>query len=253
MLLAIDAGNTNIVFAVYEKDTQKCAWRCKTDSGRTSDEYASFLHQLFMQSGLEFSDITAVIISSVVPEAKFHLNSLCHSTFNLDPLWVGPDDVAVNIKIDRPEDIGSDRIVNAIAVKTHYQLPCVIVDFGTATTFDVIDKGGAYCGGVIAPGPNMSVNALNREAARLPKVSIKRPEKVIGTDTVGAIQSGIYWGYISMIEGMIGRISKDMNEKPYVIATGGLASLFSDGTNSIDIVDDDLTLKGLLEIYKSKN
>lgn len=249
MLLAIDAGNTNIVFAVYDGDTRVAVWRCKTESSRTADEYASFLLQMFTLSNLSFSQVTGTIISSVVPEANFHLAQLCQSRFSGVPMTVGHADVDFEIKLKKPEEVGADRLVNAVAVRAFYKYPAIVVDFGTATTFDVVDKTGAYCGGVIAPGINLSMDALHRAAAKLPKTSIKKPASVIGTDTTTAMQSGIYWGYISLIEGMITRISDEMGVKPFVIATGGLSSLFAGGTKMIDKVDEDLILRGLVRIY----
>ena len=171
--------------------------------------------------------------------------------FRSPPVMVGRD-VAPDlvIKLSKPEEVGADRIVNAVAVKTHYKFPAVVVDFGTATTFDVVDAEGAYCGGVIAPGVNLSMSALHQAAAKLPRINIKKPNNVIGKETVEAMQSGIYWGYVSMIEGLVARISKEMGVKPYVIATGGLASLFAQGTSVIEKIDEDLTLKGLIAIHQ---
>lgn len=252
MLLAIDAGNTNVVFALFDGAKVLQSWRCKTDAGRTADEYASWLYPLFESAGLSFAKISSAIIGSVVPDANFNLRRLCEKNFNCPVIMVGPEIVSktLEIKLSKPEEVGADRIVNAVAVKTHYSSPAIVVDFGTATTFDVVDADGAYCGGVIAPGVNLSMSALHQAAAKLPRVGIKKPETVIGRDTVGAMQSGIYWGYISMIEGMIARISREIGVKPVVIATGGLAPLFADGTDKIETIDEDLTLKGLIAIYQ---
>lgn len=252
MLMAIDAGNTNIVFALYDGESVLHSWRCKTDAARTADEYASWLYPLLTAASLNFGNVSSAIISSVVPDANFNLKKVCEKYFECQWVMVGPELVSstLKIKLNKPEELGADRIVNALAVKTHYRYPAVVVDFGTATTFDVVDAEGAYCGGVIAPGVDLSMSALHQAAAKLPKISIRKPDHVIGRDTVGAMQSGVYWGYISMIEGVIARISKEMGVKPFVMATGGLAPLISQGTDIIEQTDDDLTLKGLIAIHK---
>ncbi len=250
MLLAIDAGNTNIVFAVYDGDRRVGLWRCRTEYARTADEYAAFLAQLFPMAGIEFSDITETIISSVVPGANMNLRGLCASAFECEARFVSASDVTLKINLNKPEELGADRIVNAMAVVTHYRYPAIVVDFGTATTFDVVDQGGAYCGGVIAPGVNLSMDALHRAVAKLPKVGVARPESVVGRDTVGAMQSGVYWGYIAMIEGVIARIAAEMKTKPFVIATGGLSSLLANDTDIFDQIDEELTLRGLVAIHK---
>jgi type III pantothenate kinase len=249
MLLAIDAGNTNIVFAVYDGERRVGLWRCKTEAARTADEYKAFLAQLFPASNISFKDITDTIISSVVPDANFHLSRFCQATFDCEARFVSAADVTLKINLNKPEELGADRIVNAVAVIEHHRVPAVVVDFGTATTFDVINEHGEYCGGAIAAGVNLSMEALHRAAAKLPKIGVKKPDNVIGRDTVGAMQSGVYWGYISMVEGMIARIAAEMNAKPFVIATGGLSSLFADGTDSIDLIDEELTLRGLVAIH----
>lgn len=255
MLIAIDAGNTNIVFALYDGQRVVQSWRCKTDAARTADEYASWLYPLFDAAGLRFDRIKSAIISSVVPDANFNLRRLCEKNFNCAVTMVKDDMKALGltIKLPKPEEVGADRIVNAIAVKAHYTYPAIVVDFGTATTFDVVDDEGAYCGGVIAPGVNLSMNALHQAAAKLPRVGIMKPDSVIGRDTVGAMQSGIFWGYIGMIEGVIARISAEMGCAPFVIATGGLSGLFAQGTDIITTIDEDLTLKGLIHIHETKN
>lgn len=252
MLLAIDAGNTNIVFAVWDGEAFVRSWRCKTEGGRTADEYASWLYQLFDAAELSFSDISAAIISSVVPDANYNLRQLCEKSFNCGAALVGSDDLdlGLQVKTDKPEEVGADRLVNAVAVAIHYKTPAIVVDFGTATTFDVIDESGAYLGGAIAPGVNLSMEALHSAAAKLPKISIKKPARVIGQETIGAMESGIYWGYIGLIEGMIKRISEELGQEVFVIATGGLAHLFAKGTDAIHKTDEDLTLKGLVHIHR---
>jgi len=253
MLLAIDAGNTNIVFAVYDGEKQKHVWRCQTNSGRTADEYGAWLFQLFTQENIQFAQITDAVLCSVVPDANFHLVQLCRKMFRCEPLVVSHETVDLKISLDKPAEVGADRLVNAVAVLAFYKAPAVVIDFGTATTFDVVDASGAYLGGVIAPGVNLSMSALHQAAAKLPKIGIKKTQSVIGTDTVSAMQSGVYWGYVSMIEGMLRRIETELGVKPLVLATGGLADLFGDTVPVIEKVDKDLTLKGLLHIYKSQN
>jgi len=252
MLMAIDAGNTNMVFALYDGKKVLHSWRCKTDANRTADEYASWLYPLFTQAGLKFSQVTDAIISSVVPDSNFNLKRLCEKNFGCPYSMVDQALVAKNlvIKLNKPEEMGADRIVNAMAVKAHYKCPAIVMDFGTATTFDVIDADGAHCGGIIAPGINLSMSALHQATAKLPKIGVKKPDSVIGRDTVNAMHSGVYWGYVSMIEGLVARIAKEMNAKPFVIATGGLAPLIAEGTSIIEKTDEDLTLKGLIAIYE---
>jgi len=251
MLLAIDAGNTNIVFALFDGETIVHAWRCKTDANRTADEYVSWLYPLFTRSGIEFETIHNVILSSVVPDANFNLLRLC-DMFGWKPFVVGPDNVGLKINLVRPQEAGADRLVNACAVIHDYGSPAIVIDFGTATTFDVVNEKGEFCGGAIAPGINLSMVALQQAAARLPRVSVAKPDKVIATDTVNAMQSGIYWGYVGLIEGMLARITAELGTKPHVIATGGLAALFAEAIPAIDKVDVDLTLRGLLHIYQTK-
>lgn len=252
MLLAIDAGNTNIVFAIYDGKTRKALWRCKTDASRTADEYIVFLSQLCEMHDISFKSITDVIVSSVVPDINFPLRLMAFQAFGRKAKFVGKEikDVGIKVKIEKPEELGADRLVNAVAVLKHYKAPAIVVDFGTATTFDVVDKSG-FCGGAIAPGVNLSISALHTAAAKLPKVSISRPKKAIGANTVTAMQSGIYWGYVGLVEGMLKRMSSEMKAKPLILATGGLAPLFQDDIPLIDKIDDELTLKGLLSIYES--
>jgi type III pantothenate kinase len=252
MLLAIDAGNTNIVFAVFDEDqNQVGVWRIHTNSARTAHEYMALLLPLMARDGLNEDNIKNVIISSVVPAANGALESLCSKAFGAQPIFVNSDllEHKIKINIDSPAQAGADRLVNAVAVCKYYQTPAVVVDFGTATNFDVIGADKSYEGGVISPGINLSIDALYKAAAKLPMVDVARPKKTIGKNTVEAMQSGIYWGYIGLIEGTLKRIEAELGVKPYVIATGGLAPLFADGTNVIDVIDQDLTLKGLLEIY----
>lgn len=252
MLLAIDVGNTNTGFAACEGDTILKSWRLRTDPVRSADEYAAFLIQLLGLENLAFSDLKAVIVSSVVPEANFHLSRFSRDYIGVDTVFVNKDTIGVTIELDRPEEVGADRLVNALAVLTHYSAPAIVIDFGTATTFDVVGAGGVYKGGVIAPGINLSISALHAAASKLPKVTVENPGAVIGRSTRQAIQSGIFFGYLGLIEGITRRITDELADAkaPFVLATGGLAPLFAEDTKIIDAVDDDLTIKGLIEIYK---
>lgn len=256
MLLAIDSGNTNVVFAVYDDaDELRGVWRCANDPKRTADEYAVWLTQLMGLKDLSIRDISATIIASVVPETQFNLISLCRRYFEGEPLVVGSPgvDLGVEVLIDNPKAVGADRLVNALAAHSRYGGPLIVVDFGTATTFDVVDGDGNYRGGVIAPGINLSLDALYMAAAKLPLVEIKAPEHVIGRNTVSAMQSGIFWGYVAMIEGMVERIRNEYGEPMRVIATGGLAEMFTEKTPVIEASERALTIRGLLEIYRRNN
>jgi type III pantothenate kinase len=253
MLLAIDSGNTNAVFAVYEGDTLRASWRVSTNARRTADEYAVWLTQLLALAGLKPGDIDATIVANVVPEASFNLLQLCRRYLNSDPLVVGSPDCnpGIGIDVDMPaQGVGADRVANAVAAQDRYKIPLMVVDFGTATNFDIVDKKGNYCGGIIAPGPNLSLQALEMAAAQLPHIAIGRPPSVVGRNTVGAMQSGVFWGYVGLIEGLIRRIREERGEKMDVVATGGLAPLFAGATNMIDKVDPDLTLWGLRLIFR---
>jgi type III pantothenate kinase len=252
MLLAIDAGNTNIVFAVFDGEQVRGEWRASTDTDRTADELGVWLMQLLTIEGLKREDIDAAIIASVVPAMVFSLKTLCRRYFDCDPVVVGSEgvDLGISILLDRPEEVGADRLVNAVAAHQCYQGPMIVIDFGTATTFDVVDVTGNYCGGAIAPGINLSLEALHMAAAKLPRVAIGRPRSVIGKATVPAMQSGIFWGYVGLIEGLVKRIKEEFGTEMLVVATGGLAPLFAEVTKVIDRLDPDLTLRGLLEIHR---
>lgn len=250
MLLAIDAGNTNFTFAVFRDGEMLQSWRCRTDAGRTADEYAAWIFQLLSIHSLKLDDITNAIISSVVPDANFHLIHFCQKTLGIEPLLVSAaTDLGLKIKLNNPQEIGADRLVNAVAVIRDYRVPAIVIDFGTATTFDVIDAQGGYCGGAIAPGVNLSMQALQMAAAKLPRVAVQKTSAAIGRNTVDAMQSGVYWGYAGMIEGLVKRMMHELGESPFVIATGGLASLFAGSVDCIDKTDDDLTLRGLFYIH----
>jgi len=246
MLLAIDAGNTNIVFAVHDGIEWRGRWRIATRADRTSDEYAVWLLALIQYAGLKPSDIDRCVIGTVVPAALYNLRRLAREWFTVEPLIARATvDWGFEIRVDRPQEVGADRLLNALASHHHYKGPLVVVDFGTATTFDVVDVDGAYLGGVIAPGINLSLGALHKAAARLPRIGIGRPQAVIGRDTVSAMQSGIYWGYVGLIEGIVGRIQAEYEAHLKVVATGGLAPLFAEGTTVIETIDPDITLEGL--------
>ena len=253
MLLAIDSGNTNVVCAVYDDDELRGSWRAATNPNRTADEYAVWLIQLMALSGLAPGDIGATIIGSVVPEATFNLVRLCQRYFGSEPLMVGRSDcfLGIGVDVDMPkEEVGADRVANAVAAQDRYQPPLIVLDFGTATTFDIVDRVGNYCGGVIAPGINLSLRALDMAAAQLPRIGIRRPPAVVGRSTVPAMQSGVFWGYVGLIEGLVQRISAERGEAMEVIATGGLAPLMAEATEAISRVDPDLTLWGLRLIYR---
>ena len=251
MLLAIDCGNTNTVFAVIDGEEMRGEWRIATDGRRTADEYAVWLTQLLSLHSLKREDIKGAIIATVVPDALFNLQALCRRYFKADPMVVG-DGIKLNVKVllDNPDEIGSDRLVNAVAAHERYPGDLILIDFGTATTFDIVNSAGDYVGGVIAPGINLSIEALHMAAAKLPRIGVKRPLHVIGKATVPAMQSGVFWGYISLIEGLVSRITGEIGRKPTVIATGGLAPLFADATKVIDHLDPHLTVRGLLAVWR---
>ena len=250
MLLAIDIGNTNTVFAVFNDDALVDSWRMKSDAGHTADEYASFLNELFRLAEIAWGDIKRVVVSSVVPEANFTITQFSQKYIGVEPVCVMREMVGIAADIDRPDDIGADRLVNAVAVKDAHGTPAIVVDFGTATTFDVVDADGNYAGGVIAPGVNLSMAALHQAASKLPKIGVKRPENAMGKNTVEAMRSGVYWGYVGLIERILSELRAEIDGEPTVIATGGLAPLFAKDNDASDVVDNDLTLKGLYLIAK---
>ncbi|BAI72771.1 type III pantothenate kinase [Azospirillum sp. B510] len=252
MLLAIDAGNTNVVFAIYDGDRQRGIWRTATDPKRTSDEYMVWLTHLMALKGLKPVDIHGAIIASVVPGATFNLKRLSKDHFGCEPVIVGQPGVELGAKalVDRPEEVGADRLVNTVAAAATYKTPLIVIDFGTATTFDVVDAEGNYRGGVIAPGLNLSLEALQMAASKLPRVEIQQPAEVIGRNTIACMQSGIFWGYVGLIEGLVARIRAEYGEPMRVVATGGLAVLFAKATHVIEHTDNELTLRGLLLIHK---
>jgi type III pantothenate kinase len=251
MLLAIEQGNTNTLFAIHDGGAWIAQWRAATESARTADEYAVWLHQLLIMRGLSLGDLTACILSSVVPQSIFNLRNLVRRYLNVEPMIVGENvDLGIEVRIQKPSEAGADRLVNAIGAHITYPGALLIVDSGTATTFDVVAADGAFEGGAIAPGINLSLQALHDAAARLPRIAIQRPPTVIGTDTVAAMQSGIFWGYVSLIEGLVARFKAEYDAPMTVVGTGGVASLFAGATTAIDHFDPDLTISGLLEICR---
>ena len=251
MLLAIEQGNTNTLFAVHDGKAWLAQWRTATQSARTADEYAVWLNQLLALQDLRFADLDGCIVSTVVPQSLFNLRNLARRYLKVEPLIVGENaQLSIDIRIDKPSEAGADRLVNTIGAFVQYGGPLIVVDSGTATTFDVVGADGAFEGGVIAPGINMSMEALHQAAARLPRVAIQKPERTIGRDTVGAMQSGVYWGYVALIDGLIDRIKAEYGQPMTVVATGGVASLFESASQRIDRFDHDLTLRGLLEIWR---
>jgi len=252
MLLAIDVGNTNTVFALHDGHEFIADFRCNTESVRTADQYFVWLNQLMVHRGLKVGDVEDVVISNVAPATLFNLRVFCDRYFGVRPLVVGKEGckLPVAVKVDNPAEVGADRLVNTASAYDAYGPDLIIVDFGTATTFDVVGGDGAYIGGVISPGINLSLEALKAAAAHLPHIDVTMPQSVIGTNTVACMQSGIFWGYVGLIEGVCRRISVERERKMTVIATGGLSPLFARGTEVIEHVDSDLTMRGLVLIHR---
>jgi type III pantothenate kinase len=251
MLLAIEQGNTNTLFAVHDGSDWVAQWRTATQSTRTADEYAAWMFQLLSMTGLKFEMLDACIISSVVPQSVFNLRNLARRYLKVEPLVIGENvDLGIPVRLEKPSEAGADRLVNAIGAHAVFPGDLIIIDSGTATTFDIVAADGGFEGGVIAPGINLSMEALHAAAAKLPRVAIRRPAKTIGRDTVGAMQAGVFWGYIALIEGLIARIKAEWGRPMTVVATGGVASLFQGATDAIDHFDSDLTIRGLLEIHR---
>jgi type III pantothenate kinase len=254
MLLAIDAGNTNVVFALVDGDSIVARWRIATDARRTADEYAVWLSQLMQLAGHQMKDIEAVVIATVVPRALHNLTVLAEKYFKQTPLIAGRSPLEWGIQLDvvEPSTVGADRVVNTIAAHTLHGGDLIVIDFGTATTFDVIDYTGAYKGGIIAPGINLSLDALVAAAAKLPRIAIETPEStsVIGRTTEDQMTIGIYWGYVGLIEGLTARIKAEIGRPVKVIATGGLATLFERHSNVFDVIEPDLTIRGLTIMWK---
>ena len=248
MLLAIDAGNTNVVFALVDGEGGiRARWRIATDPRRTADEYAVWLHQLLTMEGFAKADVERVIIGTVVPRALHNLTVLAEKYFHQKPLVAGQDGWPIALDVPEPRTVGADRALNAIAGHALHDGDLIIVDFGTATTFDVVDYSGAYKGGIIAPGINLSLDALVAAAAKLPRIAIEAPTdtSVIGRTTESQMLIGVYWGYVVMIEGLVQRLKVEIGRPSRVIATGGLAILFDQYTTVFDSIEPDLTIQGL--------
>jgi type III pantothenate kinase len=251
MLLVIDIGNTNTSLGVYDGDNLVAHWRLTTARSRTVDEWGVHARNLFALASLDFKSIDAIAIASVVPPLNFTLKQMAERYFELSPLFIDhAADTGVPILYEPPSDVGADRIVDAVAAIQKYGAPCIVVDFGTATTFDAIDAQGQYLGGVITPGITISADALFERAAKLPRVEIKRPANVTGSNTVEAMQSGLYHGYVGLVDGILRKMSDELGGTPKVIATGGLAPLIAKGSKFIEQVDDALTLEGMRLVYE---
>jgi type III pantothenate kinase len=252
MLLAINANNTNTKFAVFDGDRLAGDWRIHTDAARTADEYVVWLDRLAERQGLALADIDAAIIATVVPQALFHLRLLCRQYLHCEPLVVGEPgtELGIGVRVDRPHEVGADRLANAVGGHLAYPGPVIVVDFGTATTFDVIDAEGNFLGGVIAAGINLSLEALHMATAKLPRLTIDPPTSVIGKNTLAAMQSGIFWGYVGLVEGLVARIRAEFGEPMTVVSTGGLAPLFVGATTAIHHLDPEVTMRGLVAIHR---
>ncbi|MXP09450.1 type III pantothenate kinase [Pseudoblastomonas halimionae] len=249
MLLAIDVGNTNAVFALYNGREQLTRWRIATDARRTGDEYAVWLMQLLALEGIDKSEIDTMIVGTVVPRAVHNITVLAQKYLGIEPLIAGEGaaEYGFDIDVDQPKSLGADRALNAIAAHDRYKGDLVVIDFGTATTFDAVDFNGAYKGGIIAPGINLSLDALVGNTAKLPRIAIRNPDtkSVIGRNTEDQMLIGVFWGYVAMMEGLVARMKNEIGRPAKVIATGGLAVLFDEATDLFDAVDTILTLDGL--------
>ncbi len=252
MLLVIDIGNTNTVFALHNGTDWITRWRSSTDPTRTADDYAVWLSALMAMEGFKLSDVKACILSSVVPQAQFNFRNLSRRYFDTEPIFVGEAEVIIGvpIRIRRPEQVGADRLVAAIGAHQLYEGALIVIDSGTATTFDIVGPDGGFEGGIISPGINLSVRALHDAAAQLPRIAIQRPSQVIGQDTVAAMQSGVFWGYVGLIDGLVERVKAEYGAPMKVIATGGVAALFEGASETIDHYDQSLMEVGLLEVYR---
>ncbi|MFW5679169.1 MAG: type III pantothenate kinase [Pseudomonadota bacterium] len=252
MLLAIDVGNTNTVFALYHGDRRLESWRLATVRDRTADEYALALVQLMEMAGFDPKRIEHAVASSVVPQAQMPLRWMCRDRLRCPIGFVGQEiEVPIRVRLPNPREVGADRLVNAYAAHRHHGGDLIVIDFGTATTFDVVDAEGAYHGGIIAPGVNLSLEALHHAAAKLPRIGIEKTQRVIGDSTVSAMQSGVFWGYVALIEGLVDRIRAEFGKPMGTIATGGLAPLFGGATHAIDTIDRDLTMIGLVDLFRA--
>ena len=252
MLLVIDSGNTNTLFAAHDGADWIGQWRIATDPARTADEYAVWLYQLMNMAGFDFAEIDGCVISTVVPQSLFNLRNLARRHMDVEPVIVGDDgvDLGIKVRLPNPGQVGADRLVNALGAVERYDGALILIDSGTATTFDIVSADRHFEGGIIAPGINLSMRALHEAAAQLPRIEIRRPDAVIGRDTVSAMQSGVFWGYIGLIDGLVRQIRAE-DARPFtVVGTGGVASLFDGSSETIQHYDPDLTIRGLLEIWR---
>lgn len=251
MILAINVGNTNVNLGLYEGKQLLYHWCVATSRNKTKDEWAMSIQSLFDYEKRSFDEIKGIIISSVVPQIMYEMEQMCKKYFKINPMIVGPGiKTGLNIKYDNPKEVGADRIANAVAATKLFKGPLVIVDFGTATTFCYINENHQYMGGAIAPGLSISTEALYTKASKLPRIEIRKPKDVVGTNTIDAMQAGIFYGYIGLVDGMVNKLKGKASEVPTVIATGGIASLIAGETETIDVVEPFLTLKGLQMIYE---
>ncbi|WP_067841186.1 type III pantothenate kinase [Amphibacillus sediminis] len=255
MLFVLDVGNTNTVLGLFKQDQLVYQWRINTDRNKTEDEMAMLIKSLFDYESISFEMVDAIIISSVVPTLMYALETMAEKYFNKKAIIVGdyPIEAYLQMKYPNPNELGADRIVNAVGAIKEYGGPLIIIDFGTATTYCYIDETHAYVGGAITPGVKISLDALYDHAAKLPKVEITQPQSVIGRSTITAMQSGVYFGYVGQVDEIVRRIKRESGQNPTVIATGGLANLIAHESSTINIVDPALTLKGLAEIYRKVN
>lgn len=250
MIFVCDVGNTHVVLGTYADGVLTNHWRVSTNRERTEDEFGMLINDLFKYAGLSFADINGVVISSVVPSIMFALERLCTKYFHLQPIVVGPEiKTGLNLKYEHPRELGADLIVNAVAAIHDYQAPMIVIDFGTATTYSYIDETQSYIGGAIAPGIDIATEALYERASKLPRIQITKPPSIFGRNTIHAMQSGVLFGYVGQVEGIVSRMKKQAAGDPVVVATGGLCRLISNETDMIDHVDPFLTLKGLYLIY----
>ncbi|MDO4484651.1 MAG: type III pantothenate kinase [Clostridia bacterium] len=251
MILTLDIGNTNMKTAVFEGEEMVKYWRISTNKTSSSDEYGILIHSLFHHSGLKPEDVEGIIISSVVPTINFTIEHMCRSYFGKTPMFIGPGiKTGINIKYENPRELGSDRIANAVAAYEEYGAPTIFVDFGSATTFGVVDEGGVFLGGCICPGVKLASEALTNGTSKLPRFELARPERVIGRTTLTNLQSGMYYGYIGLVKNIVQKMKQELGKEATVVATGGLAILFAEEVKCIDKLDGILTLKGLRLLYE---